>query len=54
MDFRPDILATIASFFGTVVVIILAQFAMVRWFDKKNLDTRAELKNDIADWKRLK
>lgn len=47
MDVTPDILATIVSFFSTIIVLIISQFAMARWFDKKIMDTRAELKGDI-------
>ena len=49
MDVTPDILATIVSFFSTIIVLIISQFAMARWFDKKIIDFRTELKGDIAD-----
>lgn len=49
MDVTPDILATIVSFFSTIIVLIISQFAMARWFDKKIIDFRTELKGDIAN-----
>lgn len=49
MDVTPDILATIVSFFSTIIVLIISQFAMARWFDKKIMDTRVELKGDMTE-----
>ena len=47
MDMTPDILATIASFVGTTIVLFASLIASTRWLDRKITDTRVELKGDI-------
>ena len=47
MDITPDILATIASFVGTAIVLFASLIASTRWLDRKITDTRVELKSDI-------